>query len=148
MTSIVFKAGNLAVEEQEIITNGFVGYSAELAAPPYEKTRLNWIVYSSSEDIIGAMTADILWDWIYVDELWVDPDYRRQGIGKDLILVIEDYARKDRLTGLWLWTQSWQAEGFYRDLGYEEFARFPDFPEGHYRIGFRKQLQIRSCETE
>ena len=39
-----------------------------------------------------------------------------------------------------LWTQSWQAGGFYQQLGYSEFTRFDDFPKGHSRIGFRKIL--------
>ena len=52
----------------------------------------------------------------------------------------EIYASSHNLVGLWLWTQSWQAADFYKHMGYEEFARFPDFPKGHFRIGFRKQF--------
>jgi hypothetical protein len=52
----------------------------------------------------------------------------------------EEFAISQSLQGLWLWTQSWQAEGFYKQLGYSQFTRFDNFPRGHWRIGFRKKL--------
>ena len=52
----------------------------------------------------------------------------------------EEFAAGAALQGIWLWTQSWQADGFYRQLGYSELTRFDDFPKGHSRIGFRKNL--------
>jgi hypothetical protein len=53
----------------------------------------------------------------------------------------EEFAAAEKLQGIWLWTQSWQAEGFYRKLDYVEFTRFENFPRGHYRIGFRKTMR-------
>ena len=53
---------------------------------------------------------------------------------------VEEFAADESLQGVWLWTQSWQAESFYTKLGYEEFTRFENFPKGHTRIGFRKRL--------
>jgi hypothetical protein len=35
---------------------------------------------------------------------------------------------------------SFQAPDFYRKLGYEEFGRLDDFPPGHSRLFFRKNL--------
>jgi GNAT superfamily N-acetyltransferase len=138
--NIVFKPGHLTAKVQGIVTEGFAKDSAELSAPPYDKVRLNWLAYGSIEHIIGAVTCDILWGWMYVDELWVDSDYRKQGIGLALMMEAENYAKSKQLKGIWLWTQSWQAEDFYINLGYKEFTRFADFPEGYERIGLRKLL--------
>ena len=77
---------------------------------------------------------------MYIDELWVSPASRGGGLGRQLMELAEEFARAQRLQGIWLWTQSWQAEGFYRQLGYSEFTRFDEFPKGHSRIGFRKPL--------
>ncbi len=88
----------------------------------------------------AVLTADILWDWMYIDELWVSPASRGEGFGRKLMKHAEDFAGSQALRGIWLWTQGWQAEGFYRALGYEEFTRFDGFPKGHSRIGFRKYL--------
>lgn len=52
----------------------------------------------------------------------------------------EEFAISQSLQGLWLWTQSWQAEGFYRQLGYSQFTRFDNFPRRNWRIGFRKKF--------
>ncbi len=140
MSEIKFKAEDLTAEEQEVISGGFEQHSSEHSAPPFKKTRLNWLAYDSEQNLIGAATADLLWDWIYLDELWVDKTQRGQGLGLQLMSQVEDYASSQHLTGIWLWTQSWQAAEFYKRLDYEEFARFPDFPAGHFRLGFRKLL--------
>ena len=59
------------------------------------------------------------------------------------MLLAEEHATRRGLRGIWLWTQSWQAIGFYSRLGFQEFTRFDDFPQGHTRVGFRKQLDSR-----
>jgi ribosomal protein S18 acetylase RimI-like enzyme len=62
--------------------------------------------------LAGALTADLLWDWLYIDELWVDERSRGLGLGKSLMLQAEEFAASKALSGLWLWTQTWQAADF------------------------------------
>ncbi|MEM9216527.1 MAG: GNAT family N-acetyltransferase [Cyanobacteria bacterium P01_F01_bin.150] len=140
MVDIRFRVGNLTSEEQAIVTAGFAYYSETNAAPPFVQKKLAWIA-ENNQELIGVLTAALLWDWIYIDELWVAENYRQQGLGTSLMKQAESYAVSQQLVGLWLWTQSWQAENFYKKLGYQEFTRFEDFPRGHSRIGFRKQLR-------
>lgn len=135
--------GQLPTEEQAIIDAGFQRHSDGRKAPKFSKTRLNWLARSEEGHLVGAVTADVLWDWLYVDELWVDESARGTGLGKQLMRLVEEHAVQAGLTGVWLWTQSWQAADFYKKLGYEEFTRFPDFPRGHERIGFRKTILHR-----
>lgn len=141
MIDVQFSKGQLDAAQQTILTSGFEAHSKESAAPSFQKERINWLAYDADEHLIGALTADALWDWIYIDELWVDKRYRGDGFGKKLMTLAEEYAIGQDMTGLWLWTQSWQAARFYEQLGYKEFARFKDFPKGHDRIGFRKQVK-------
>jgi GNAT superfamily N-acetyltransferase len=138
--TLKFHKGDLTAEQSSLITEGFKLHAEHLAAPLYNKERLNWLAHDERQLLIGAVTADLLWDWIYIDELFVNESSRGQGIGKKLMLQAEQYAIDRRLTGVWLWTQSWQAADFYQKLGYEEFTRFNNFPQGHTRIGFRKTL--------
>ncbi len=140
MTEIRFKKEQISSVEQQVIGEGFDRHAISLSAPPFEKRRINWLAYEDNGNLIGALTADLLWDWIYVDELWVHDGQRGQGLGRELMQQAEEYALSNGLVGIWLWTQSWQAEGFYKKLGFEEFARFDDFPTGHSRIGFRKRI--------
>ena len=139
MVEIEFRCGDLMPQEQAVVTAGFARHSEGLSAPPFEKQRLSWLAREATT-VVGVLTADLLWDWLYIDELWVDEAQRGSGLGKRLMQQAEGYAREKGLSGLWLWTQSWQAADFYQRLGYQEFTRFENFPVGHSRIGFRKQL--------
>ena len=142
MIKVKFSRGNLNNSQQQIVTAGFVRHTNECTAPAFQKERINWLAYDDAEVLVGVLTADLLWDWLYIDELWVDESCRGTGLGKKLMGTAEDYAISHCLTGLWLWTQSWQAASFYDRLGYKEFTRFTDFPKGHYRIGLRKQISV------
>lgn len=123
------------------MSDGFRQHGDETGGPEYRKEHVNWIANDEQDAIKAVLTADILWDWIYIDELWVSPESRGNGLGRKLMLLAEDFAESEKLQGIWLWTQSWQAEGFYARLGYDEFTRFDDFPKGHSRIGYRKRLR-------
>ena len=123
-----------------MVSAGFDTHTEEQAAPEYKKERVKWLAFDERRDVRAVLTADILWGWIYIDELWISPEYRGEGLGRQLMRLAEKFARSQDLQGLWLWTQSWQAAGFYERLGYSQFTRFDDFPRGHSRIGFRKKL--------
>ena len=138
--NIEFHRGDLTPSEQSLVSEGFRADTDEQDAPDYEKQRVKWLALDKQEGIGAVLTADILWDWIYIDELWVSPELRGEGLGRKLMQLAEEFATVQGLQGIWLWTQSWQAEGFYRQLGYSQFTRFDDFPKGHSRIGFRKTL--------
>jgi ribosomal protein S18 acetylase RimI-like enzyme len=140
MEEFRIKHGELSHDEQASVTSGFDTHSQQQAAPEYSKERINWLIDGDDGCVAGALTADLLWGWLYIDELWVSETLRGQGCGKLLMAAAEGYASSKQLSGIWLWTQSWQAAEFYEHLGYEEFSRFPDFPKGHSRIGYRKVL--------
>ena len=140
MIEIQFVVGELSETMQQAVNSGFDNHSKAHASPPFKKERVCWQALEDTGHLVGVLTADILWDWVYIDELWVDQAFRSKGIGKMLMEKAEAYAIEQCTVGLWLWTQSWQAPEFYKKLGYREFTRFEDFPKGHARIGFRKQL--------
>ena len=140
-TMIEFSESSLTDEEQSIVTDGLEQQSSLSMAPEYVSSTVAWKQYSDERQLVAVLTGKQLWDWLYVDELFVIESQRGNGLGKTLLIEAERYANKQSLTGIWLWTQSWQAEDFYKRLGYHEFCRFPDFPKGFQRIGLRKQLQ-------
>ena len=138
MSKIAFREGMLTEHEQRTVAAGFARDAESSAAPQYARQSVNWVIRSDDNALVGVLTADVLWDWLYVDELWTDESVRGFGYGRQLLEAAEAHADTHGLSGIWLWTQSWQAAPFYERLGYEEFARFPDFPRGHARVGFRK----------
>jgi len=146
--NIEFYRGELTAPEQSVVLEGFRAHSEEQGAPSHSEERVKWLGFDERDEIKAVLTAVILWDWIYIDELWVCATLRGKGVGRRLILLAEEFCVARGLEGIWLWTQSWQAEGFYRRLGYEEFTRFQNFPRGYTRIGFRKPLASRSSPPQ
>ena len=92
------------------------------------------------ERVVGGLIGKVFWGWLYADLVWVEEHFRRRGIGRDVMRAAEDQARKMKLTGIYLWTETWQAPAFYKKLGYTQFAEFRNFPPGHSRLGFLKYL--------
>jgi GNAT superfamily N-acetyltransferase len=90
--------------------------------------------------IIGGLMGKVFWNWLYADLVWVEKDFRGRGIGGDVMNAAEQHARGMKLTGIYLWTETWQAPVFYQKLGYTQFVEFKDFPPGYSRFGFRKYL--------
>ena len=137
---IEFRRDDLTPEERAVVSEGFRSHTDEQDAPEYRKERVTWLAFDEANESKAVLTAEILWDWMYIDELWVSPIARGEGLGRQLMQLAEEFARSQNLQGIWLWTQSWQAEAFYEKLGFSQFTRFENFPTGYSRIGFRKTL--------
>jgi GNAT superfamily N-acetyltransferase len=94
----------------------------------------------SQNEVVGGLIGKVFFNWLDAELIWVEKSFRGCGIGGRVLQIAEQAGRGRNLTGIYLWTQSWQAPDFYRKLGSEQFADFHDFPPGHRRLGFRKYL--------
>jgi ribosomal protein S18 acetylase RimI-like enzyme len=65
-----------------------------------------------------------------LQQLWVDPARRRQGIGADLVKAFEARAAARGCHTYYLETFSFQAPSLYRSLGYEVAAALEGFAPG------------------
>jgi ribosomal protein S18 acetylase RimI-like enzyme len=68
----------------------------------------------SNEKIIGGVAGELFWGWLYIDQIWVHDNYRRQKIGTNLIYEIEKLALEKRICKSHLCTTSFQAFEFYK----------------------------------
>lgn len=83
------------------------------------------------------------WTWCgscYLRHVWVHRDLRGQSLGTQLLQAVEQQARLRGCQQIVLTSFSFQAPGFYRKLGYEEFAVLPGHPRGHHNVYLCKQL--------
>lgn len=103
--------------------------------------RLKIFLRDEQREIRGALLGAFYFGWFYVSVLWIDERHRGGGWGEALLRAAEAEAAARGSRGVWLDTFSFQAPGFYRKLGYEEFARLENFPEGHARLSFLKHLR-------
>lgn len=94
----------------------------------------------AADRLIGGLIGKVFWDWLYADLVWVEEEFRNRGIGSSVMRTAEERAREKKLSGIYLWTETWQAPSFYKKLGYQQFVEFKNFPPGHSRFGFLKYL--------
>ncbi|CAG9191851.1 Ribosomal protein S18 acetylase RimI [Paraburkholderia sabiae] len=90
--------------------------------------------------IIGGLTAKTYWDYLEIQFLWVDENYRANGLASDLMKTAEKEAAKRGCKYAFLDTFSFQALGFYEKLGYSEFGRLKGFSGSHDRHFLQKSL--------
>ena len=80
------------------------------------------------------------WNVVYVDTLWVDPNYRERKIGKSLLKNVETEAKSNGAKLIHLDTFDFQAKEFYKKQGYVVFGKLDDCPENHCRYFMKKLL--------
>ena len=92
------------------------------------------------DEILGGVDGYTHWRWLFVGHLWVRDDVRGQGIGRQLVNMIEHEALLRGCGAAWLDTFSFQAPAFYQGIGYREFGQLHDFPPGSNRHFLWKRL--------
>ncbi|MCB9992364.1 MAG: GNAT family N-acetyltransferase [Hyphomicrobiaceae bacterium] len=114
-----------------------------LRVMPSEKPRGNFAIYvrdPASGDVVGGLWGPYYYDWLFVEFLSLPEEARGEGLGRKMMQEAERFARNIGLTGIWLDTFSWQAQGFYEKLGYQVFGEIEDFPDGQSRLFLKKRL--------
>jgi ribosomal protein S18 acetylase RimI-like enzyme len=103
-----------------------------------------WLAIFVRDDAGGIVGGLHGWTWGrtgFVGTLWVREDLRGRGLGARLLGEAEREAARRGCREMQLDTQSYQAPGFYRRLGYAQIGELPGWPgDTHTRIFFRKML--------
>jgi GNAT superfamily N-acetyltransferase len=113
------------------IAAGLSEYNERHAGP--EKFRLLILMLQDplSEETIGGLWGRTLFEWLYVNILFVPEALRGRGLGTTLMRDAEAEARRRGCRGALVDTFSFQARPFYERLGYTVIAAVPDYPPGH-----------------
>ena len=90
--------------------------------------------------IVGGIVGEVWTTVLFIQLFWIEQKLRGKDYGTKLIKAIEDEARKYGATRSYLDTMSFQAPGFYRACGYEEFGSIEGYPGGVTRHWFTKAL--------
>jgi GNAT superfamily N-acetyltransferase len=82
-------------------------------------------IRDENNQIIAGCNGSVIFGSIYTDQLWVQPDYRKNGLGHKLMEAVHDYGRKSGCSMATVATMSVQgAKTFYEKLGYvSDFER-------------------------
>ncbi|MEM7015172.1 MAG: GNAT family N-acetyltransferase [Verrucomicrobiota bacterium] len=90
--------------------------------------------------LIGGLTGVTGMQWLYIHILWIELEFRKQGVGLQLVKRAEELAKEAGCRAACLMTFSFQAKEFYEGFGYEEYGVLPDYPEGHSLHFMKKEL--------
>ena len=90
--------------------------------------------------MVGGITAQSFWGWLYIATIAIEPSWRGQGYGRQLLTTAEAWGLECSCHDAWLMTMSFQARAFYEHAGYRVFAELPNFPERHTRLFMRKSI--------
>jgi len=115
--------------EGEFVDNG-LGDSNAAAAPMHEVRALSAFARASSGAVIGGAVGRTWGECCELQQLWVDPAWRRQGIGASLVREFELGAKARGCRTFYLETFSFQAPSLYRSLGYEVGHELHGFAPG------------------
>ena len=77
---------------------------------------------SGTGEAISGVWGVILYGWLFIDLLFVAEPDRRQGLGSRLLVAVENAARENGCVGSWLSAYAFQAPGFFKKNGYEQFG--------------------------
>ena len=106
--------------------------------PPYEPYRI--LMKDTENRIVAGILTKVYLKCMFVDLLYLDPQYRKSGLGTRLLKEAEAHARQLGCTFIHLDTFSFQAIDFYKRQGYEVFGVIDDYPDEIKRYFLKKTL--------
>jgi ribosomal protein S18 acetylase RimI-like enzyme len=90
--------------------------------------------------LVGGLVGTTYWDWLHIDNLWLDEALRGCGWGRRLLETAERVAVRRGCRGVWLDTRSFQAPAFYERMGYRQFGELEELAPHVRRHWFWKEL--------
>ncbi|MBO4298025.1 MAG: GNAT family N-acetyltransferase [Clostridia bacterium] len=138
-----YHIGPCTKSDVRAIAEGLNAYNAEQVpftqARPYVDMSRK-IVDENGKIIAGCCATMYGWHVLYVEILWVDALWRRQGVGRYLLRAVEEEAKRKGAYLVHLDTFDFQARAFYEKQGYRLFGTLENVPQGHERYYLQKQL--------
>jgi GNAT superfamily N-acetyltransferase len=119
--------------EARLIDTG-IGEANDLAAPLHEVRPLSCFARAPSGEVLGGAVGRRWGSCCELQQLWVHPAHRRQGIGARLVRAFEDQARRHGCHRFYLETFSFQAPAFYASLGYRQAHALDVYPHGIVKL--------------
>ena len=106
------------------LIEGIKTHTSEIL-PDMNQQTVTVTIRDAAGTLLGGVVGRIAEDSMYVDVVWNDDTVRGKGMGRQMMVMLEDEARKRGASEIWLYTMSFQAKPFYEKLGYTQFAELP-----------------------
>ena len=126
-------------EDVEKVRAGLAAFN-ESAVGPVAITPVALYVRDQDGTIRGGLVGFLAWQWLSVDQLWIDKPLRGQGYGSALLTEAETMAREAGCVAVRLDTYEFQARPFYERQGYTVYGELDGYPAGTRTYLLRKSL--------
>lgn len=117
------------LRESAVVDDG-IGQSNDAAAPLHEVVPLACFARADDQQVIGGAIGRRWGACCELQQLWVAPAQRHQGIATQLMAAFEAHAQSHGCTQFYLETFNFQAPALYRSLGYAVAHELKVFPHG------------------
>lgn len=107
---------------------------------PSKSEPLNIYVEDQQGNLIAGMVAETFGNWLEIEYLYVQEDFRGQGIGSNILNRAEKEARERKCKYSFVNTYQFQAPDFYKKHGYEEVFALKEYPYTGERYYYTKAL--------
>lgn len=85
----------------------------------FEKRKYKFVANSEEGDILGVLSLITEANVAFLEGIIVSHEHRGEGIGTQLLLFAEDFAKKKKCNKIWTETdEDWKASKFYKKMGY------------------------------
>ena len=148
MKAIKIENREMSQAEFERMKAGFDAHTLDNGVQVQEADRFTFVAVSGSEFIgcasgLAYKNGDAYSGWFYLTDLFVEKPHRAAGIGKRLLMQLEEAIVAAGVKNIWTWTAGYEAPGFYVKQGYTVFAEMEEwYSDGSSRVGLKKVLAV------
>ena len=126
-------------DDIQAVRDGLTTYNLQFL-PDAEYKPLQVFVRGSDGNVVGGLIGTTSWGWLYVYLFWVDESLRGNDYGSKMLAIAEQEALRRGCHHAHLDTLDFQAPDFYENQGYILWGELEDFPVGHKRYFYKKEL--------
>jgi len=109
--------------------------------PEHLPKPLNLVAYDSTNAVIGGLLAETQFEWLKIHILVVAEQVRRQGLGRRLMTMAEEEAKRRGCKRSFVDTMGFQSPDFYPRLQYQLAGKLENWDShGHAKYFYTKLL--------
>lgn len=128
----------ISCSDLKALDDGIIQYNIDKCGLTWEPLYL--LLRNEQGQVVGGLTGQTEWGWLYVKLLWLSDELRHKGWGSRLLMAAEEEAKKRGCNYAHLDSFGFQAPGFYQQHGYEVFGELEHYPPGYKRYYLKKTL--------
>jgi ribosomal protein S18 acetylase RimI-like enzyme len=138
VTSLRFKTGHTCTQEDLALVDSGLDEFNQANAPLHEVQSIYCTAHNEGGQIIGGAVGRRWGTCCELQQLWVAPAHRRQGLGRQLIENFEAQAASQGCRSFFLETFNFQVPSLYEKLGYKVAYELAVFPHGIVKLFMAK----------